>query len=113
MKKILTAVGVLALIAGIAVFMLVGNLDKIVKGGLETVGSELLGVPVKVASVNIELKTGTGQISGVTIANPAGFPAANAFQMDTIPLTTPSFTNQFWSRKYSSTNSCILVKIMR
>ncbi len=86
MKKIAAGIGILALIAGIAVFILVGNLDKIVKGGLETVGSNLLGVPVKVASVNIELKSGTGQISGLSIANPAGFPGANAFQMDTIRL---------------------------
>ena len=86
MKKILIGIAILALIAGVAVFVLVGNLDKIVKGSLETIGSDLLGVPVKVASVNIELKSGTGQISGLSIANPSGFPAANAFQMDTIRL---------------------------
>lgn len=86
MKKLGIGIGVLIVVIGIAVFMLVGNLDKIVKGGIEGVGSELMGVPVQVASVELKLKDGSGQISGVTIGNPAGYSSANAFQMDVIRL---------------------------
>ena len=62
MKKILIAVTALVVLAGIGLFFLVGNLDKILKGAIEGVGSELLGVPVTVSSVELELKNGRGQI---------------------------------------------------
>lgn len=86
MKKILIGIAALLIVGAIALYLLVGNLDKILKGAIEGAGSELLGVPVTVASVELDLKSGMGQISGITIANPAGYKAANAFRMDTIRL---------------------------
>lgn len=86
MKKILIGVAGLVIVAGLAFFVLVGNLDKILKGALENIGSELLGVPVTVSAVKLDLKSGTGQISGFTIANPPGYSAKNAFQMNSIRL---------------------------
>jgi hypothetical protein len=86
MKKIIIALAVLGLLVGIGAFFLIGNLDKIVKGALEGVGSELLGVPVAVSAVDLELKSGSGQISGLTVANPAGYKAPKAFQMEMIRL---------------------------
>ena len=87
MKKLLIGLLGLIVVAGIALFLLVGNLDKIIKGTLEGVGSELLGVPVTVSSVTLDLKSGSGQISGFYIANPSGYQAKNAFQMDLIRLS--------------------------
>jgi len=86
MKKILIGIAAVVVVVFIAAVFLLGNIDKIVKGVLEGVGSELLGVPVKVASVEIKLKSGSGQITGLTIANPTGYSTPNAFQMDTIRL---------------------------
>lgn len=86
MKKILIAVAGIVVVAVIAIFLLVGNLDKILKSAIEGVGTELLGVPVTVASVDLDLKSGSGQISGITVANPPGFKAAQAFQMDMIRM---------------------------
>lgn len=86
MKKIIVALLSLGVLAAIALFVLVGNLDKIIKNSLEVVGSELLGVPVTVGTVELELKSGAGQISGFTIGNPPGYSGKNAFQMDTIRL---------------------------
>jgi len=86
MKKILIGISAIVVVVVLAVVFFLGNIDKIVKGALEGVGSELLGVPVKVASVKIELKSGSGQITGLTIANPTGYSAPNAFQMDMIRL---------------------------
>lgn len=86
MKKILIGIAAVVVLVVLAVVFLLGNLDKIVKGTLENVGSELLDVPVKVASVEIKLKNGSGQIRGLTIANPKGYLAPNAFQMDTIRI---------------------------
>jgi len=86
MKKILIGIAALLIVGAIALYLLVGNLDKILKGAIEGAGSELLGVTVTVASVELDLKSGMGQISGITIANPVGYKAANAFRMDTIRL---------------------------
>ena len=86
MRKILIGISAIVVVVVLAVVFFLGNIDKIVKGALEGVGSELLGVPVKVASVKIELKSGSGQITGLTIANPTGYSAPNAFQMDMIRL---------------------------
>ncbi len=86
MKKVLIGILALGAVTGAVVFFLLSNLDTIVQSTVEDVGSELLGVPVTVASVDIELKTGSGRISGLTIANPPGFSDKNAFQMDTITL---------------------------
>ena len=86
MKKLLIAAGVLGVLLVILVFVLLGNLDKIVKNSIESVGYELLGTPVSVNSVTIKLKSGSGAISGLSIANPDGFSGGNAFQMDKIKL---------------------------
>lgn len=85
-KKIGIGAAVLVVLLGITMYLLLGNLDKILKGAIEGVGSELLGVPVKVAEVEIDLKSGMGEIRGMSIANPAGYQAQNAFEMDTIRL---------------------------
>jgi hypothetical protein len=82
MKKILIGFTVLVVLVVVAVFVLIGNIDKIVKGAIEGVGSELLGTPVGVTAVKIKIDSGSGQISGLTIANPTGFSPGNAFQMD-------------------------------
>ena len=86
MKKILIAIAAVVVVLVVAVVFLLGNIDRIVKGTMEDVGSELLGVPVKVATVEISLKNGNGQITGLTIANPTSFSAQNAFQMDMIRI---------------------------
>ncbi len=86
MKKLLISAGALVVLGIALVFVLVGNLDTIVKGSIEGVGSELLGTPVTVEAVQIILKSGSGTITGLTIANPAGYSAGNAFQMDMIKL---------------------------
>jgi hypothetical protein len=86
MKKLLIGVAVLAVVVAVAAILLVGNLDKIITGALEGVGSELLGTKVTVAAVELDLISGAGRISGVSIANPSGYSSGNAFQMDTIGL---------------------------
>lgn len=86
MKKVVIGLAALAVLVVAGVFLLVGNLDKIIKSALEDVGSELLGVPVAVSAVELELKSGAGQITGFSIANPPQYTDKNAFQMDTIRL---------------------------
>ena len=49
------------------------SLDRIVKTGIESLGSEMTGTPVKVESVSISPISGEGTISGFTIDNPEDF----------------------------------------
>ena len=73
-------------IAIVAVVILLGSLDKIVKNVMEGAGSELMGVPVTVADVDIKVFGGAAQITGFDIANPAGYTTEDAFKMDLIRL---------------------------
>jgi len=84
MKKAFMVLLVLAALAVAGVVFLLGSLNGIVKNQIEVVGSELLGVPVTVSSVNIDLKSGAGEISGLRIRNPDGYQARNAFNMNVL-----------------------------
>ncbi|MFC1657157.1 hypothetical protein ACFL2P_01110 [Candidatus Moduliflexota bacterium] len=86
MKKLLIGVAVFTAVVIVAAIVLVGNVEKIVKGALESVGSELMGTRVRVAKVDLDLKSGSGRISGFTVANPEGYSSEKAFRMDTISL---------------------------
>lgn len=86
MKKLFIGAAVVAVVVLVAVMILVGNVEKIVKGALESVGSELLGTRVRVSTVDLDLKRGSGRISGFTVANPEGYSSAKAFKMETILL---------------------------
>ncbi len=63
-----------------------GRLDVRVKGKIESAGSELTGVPVRVKRVKLKLARGSGQITGLTVANPVGYEDGYAFQMDLLRL---------------------------
>ncbi len=76
----------LVVIAIVALVILLGSLDKIVKGVIEESGSELMGVPVTVADININVFGGAAQITGLKIPNPAGYTTEDAFKMDLIRL---------------------------
>ncbi len=84
MKKVLIGVVVLlAIVVGVSVFV-VSSLDGIVKGAIETYGSEATGTRVSVADVKIRMKSGEGTIRGLNIANPGGFSDPNIFELGMI-----------------------------
>ena len=89
MKTVKIAVGVLAgLIAIVAVvaYFLLGNLDNIIKGVIEEVGSEVTGTRVSVTGVALELTSGKGRITGLTIDNPPGYSSPYAFKLTDITV---------------------------
>ncbi len=90
MRKILIAAAVLVVVAIGAVLFLVSNLDSLVKTAIERVGTRVAGVPVKVGSVKISLREGTGTITGLTVGNPAGFATPTAFALGEISLALDS-----------------------
>ncbi|HIJ79745.1 MAG: hypothetical protein OEY01_13500 [Desulfobulbaceae bacterium] len=86
MKKGLLAGGIaLALIAGTAL-LLIGNLNTIVKKGIETVGPKILQAPVRLADVILDVASGSGELSGLIVGNPQGFKTDYAFQLDQIMI---------------------------
>ena len=72
----------LALIAVIAVLLL--SLNGIVKGGVEGVLPQVLGVPVKLETVKLSPFSGKGTLTGFIIGNPEGFKTDHAFALGTV-----------------------------
>jgi hypothetical protein len=77
------AVVILVVVGG---YLLVSNLDGIIKDVIEDVGSEITQASVTVNAVNLDLKTGKGQIKGLTIGNPEGFDSKYAFRLENVAL---------------------------
>lgn len=86
MKKLLIGASILIAIVAIGVVLVLNNLDGLIKGTIETVGSTVLGVKVSVENVSIKLKDGSGEIKGLKIENPKGYTSKYAFEMETVRL---------------------------
>ena len=84
MKKIivrlLIALVVLAVLAAVAVHLF---LDSAVKRTVESVGSDLMKVEVKLDLVNLSLLSGSGKIKGLVVGNPAGYKTPSAISVGT------------------------------
>lgn len=85
-KIILIILLVLVLLIGGGIYYLVKNLDSIVAGGIERIGSEVLQTEVSLDSANFELKKGRGELHGLSIANLDGFNEPYLFQLEQIAL---------------------------
>jgi hypothetical protein len=86
MKKVLIGIGILVVLVAIAIILVVENLDTLVKKGIETAGPAILQAEVKVDKVNISLSSGSGELEGFMVGNPAGFKTPYAFDMDRIKI---------------------------
>jgi len=94
-KKVLIVVGVLLLVVAGVVFYVMTNLDAIVKTAIEKYGSEATKTAVRVSSVKIRLSAGSGEIGGLTVANPRGFSSPYIFRLGKIStkINTHSITS--------------------
>jgi len=70
LKKILLVTVTLLVILFLGITF---SLDRIVKSGIESFGSDITGTQVQVESVSISPISGAGTISGFTVANPGDF----------------------------------------
>jgi hypothetical protein len=77
------ALGLIGAVAVVAYF-LVSNLDAIIEDVIEQVGSEVTQTRVSLNNVEIDLSTGEGRLTGLTIANPPGYDSDYAFELDDI-----------------------------
>ena len=86
MKKLLAAVVVVVVVAIGALWWLRGNVDGLVKAGIEKYGSEMTQARVSVSAVEIRAVDGRGIIRGLTIGNPEGFKTPHAFSVGEIEV---------------------------
>lgn len=94
MKNILIVISVIiALLIGVVVFLVL-NVNSLIKTGIETVGPDVLGVPVTVDDVSISFMGGSGEIQGLRITNPEGYDGQHAITIDNmrVAVDTQSLT---------------------
>lgn len=94
-KSVIAAVVVVIVIAAAAVFI-VTRLDYIVAGLIESEGSKATQTAVRVDGVSIDLGDASASLSGLSVANPAGFDGAaidlGGFQVRIDPRSLTSDT---------------------
>ena len=77
---------VVLVIVLVLVWLVTSSLDSLVERAIESYGSELAGVAVRVDRVDISLTRGRGRLRGLSLANPPGFEARHALRVDEITL---------------------------
>ena len=86
-------------VLGIVAVVLVGlSLNALVKGGIETMGPRILGVPVTLEDVDIALPSGTTMRAGLAqlvVKNPAGYETAAAVSIPEIRVRVD--WNSLWT----------------
>jgi len=87
MKKIVVRIGIaLLILIVLAVLAISLFLDGAVKRSVESVGSKMAQVDVKLDNVSLSLLSGSGTIKGLTIGNPPGYKTSQAIGVGTATL---------------------------
>ena len=87
MKRILLIGGLVVVAIVIAVaYTLYSSLDSIIEAAIEKYGSQYTGTEVAVDGVSLDLTSGKGEITGFSVANPAGFETPKAIEVGKIAL---------------------------
>lgn len=81
MKKLLIVLVALAVLAGVAVVFLLGNLGNLIKGVVEKVGTDATKAPVTLQTVDISLTDGKAQLENLVVGNPQGFKSEHAMKL--------------------------------
>ncbi len=84
MNKAMIGVGGLAVVVIGTLFLVWTNLDGLVKGAIQSFGSEATKTRVTVSDVKLSLETGEAKISGLNVSNPDGFSDPNIFELGMI-----------------------------
>lgn len=81
LRRLLWLVLLLIVLAGAALYYLSTNLNGIVAGVIERQGSAATSTAVSVTGVDIRIREASAALSGLSIANPAGF-SGNAIELN-------------------------------
>jgi hypothetical protein len=86
LRKALIALAllVIALVVGAVLF-----LDSIVKAGIGTAGSHVLGVPTRAESVSVGIVSGKTTIEGLEVDNPAGYAPVKFLRLGSVSVEAP------------------------
>jgi len=85
-KKIAIGIVLLLILIAGAGYYLFANLDSYIKAAIEKYGSQATQTAVTVGSVSLSLSSGSGGISGLSVANPAGYSAPAAVMLGSVAL---------------------------
>lgn len=80
-------VGVIIIAIVVVLVVVVGNIDSIVKDGVETYGSEMTQAKVTLDEVDISATSGEGKLGGLTIGNPRGFKTDSGFKLGGVKVS--------------------------
>jgi len=87
MKKILVRLGVALIVLIILVALGIHFfLDSAVKQGVETIGTKMAKVDVKLDGVHLSILSGSGKIKGLVIGNPEPYKTSNSISVGTAAL---------------------------
>jgi uncharacterized protein involved in outer membrane biogenesis len=81
-KKIIFVTGLVVVVIFISALIIAALfLDRIVKTGVETVGSKITRVSITLDSVHVGLLTGSAKVKDLVVGNPEGFKTPNAISI--------------------------------
>lgn len=93
-KKIAAGIILLLILIAGAGYYLFANLDSYIKAAIEKYGSQATQTAVTVGSVSLSLTSGSGAISGLSVASPAGYSAPTALALGSIAVQLDTGTLQ-------------------
>ena len=82
MKKLLIIGTSAVIFIAVVLFLIILNLDIIIKKGIEKKGSKIFKASVELSDVNFSILSGSCELKGLTIGNPEGFKTDYAFHVD-------------------------------
>lgn len=92
-----------ALLFGGGVYVMM-NLSSLAKPVTERIASAALGVPVKIDKMDIQLQEKTASVSGVRVANPAGFSDTPAITIEGVSVTLDTLAEKLITFKSIDVN---------
>ena len=92
-KKIFWSAALVLLVLVIVAIVVAGFfLGNIAKAGIETVGSKMTKVSVKVGAVNLSLMTGSAEVKGFVVGNPQGYKTPQAISIGSAAIGIDPFS---------------------
>jgi len=88
LKKALRIAAIVVLATAVAAC---GKLNSRIDETIESVGTDLTGVPVDVQKVKVKFGAVSGEITGLSVANPDGYLTVNAFDLHQLRLNVGLF----------------------
>ncbi|MDG2471586.1 MAG: hypothetical protein P8M71_00535 [Pseudomonadales bacterium] len=86
MKGIFRIFNAVAILSLLALFMLINNLGGVIKSTINDRSESLLGVPIAVVDVDVNVFTGQITLTDFSVKNPEGFSAVNAMSVASLSI---------------------------